>query len=113
MEFWRWGTSTQCGNPSYVFTQPGCWDVTLTVTTAEGCIETVTIPNYVCVFEYPTADFAFGPQPTTVMNPTIDFDNLSSNADLYNWTFDVGGLEDAKYVRKPSVYFSKCKPWNL
>ena len=104
------GTSTQCGNPSYVFTQPGCWDVTLTVTTAEGCVETVTIPNYVCVFEYPTADFTFGPQPTTVMHPTIDFDNLSSNADLYNWTFDVGGLEDESTLENPQYTFPGANP---
>jgi large repetitive protein len=104
------GTSTQCGNPSYVFTQPGCWDVTLTITTAEGCVETVTIPNYVCVFAYPTADFTFGPQPTTVMHPTIDFDNLSSNADLYNWTFDVGGLEDQSTVENPQYTFPSANP---
>ena len=104
------GTSTQCGNPSYVFTQPGCWDVSLTVTTAEGCIETVVIPNYVCVFEYPTADFAFGPQPTTVMYPTIDFVNLSSNADLYNWTFDVGGLEDESTLENPQYTFPSVNP---
>ena len=104
------GTSTQCGNPSYVFTQPGCWDVTLTITTAEGCVETVTIPNYVCVFAYPTADFTFGPQPTTVMHPTIDFVNLSSNADAYNWTFDVGGLEDQSTVEDPQYTFPNANP---
>ena len=104
------GTSTQCGNPSYVFTQPGCWDVTLTITTAEGCVRTVTIPNYVCVFEYPTADFTFGPQPTTVINPTIDFVNLSSNADLYNWTFDVGGSEGQSTIENPQYTFPSVNP---
>ena len=104
------GTSTQCGNPSYVFTQPGCWDVTLTVTTAEGCVETVTIPNYVCVFDYPSADFIFGPQPATVLSPTIDFVNLSSNADLYNWTFDVGGLEDESTLENPEYTFPSANP---
>ena len=104
------GTSTQCGNPSYVFTQPGCWDVTLTITTAEGCVETVTIPNYVCVSGYPTADFTFGPQPTTVLNPTIDFVNLSSNADLYNWTFDVGGFDDQSTIEDPQYTFPSLNP---
>jgi gliding motility-associated-like protein len=104
------GTSTQCGNPSYVYTQPGCWDVTLTITTAEGCIGSVTIPNYVCVSGYPTADFTFGPQPTTVLNPTIDFVNLSSNADLYNWTFDVGGFDDQSTIEDPQYTFPSLNP---
>ena len=109
-DFGDGGTSTQCASPSYVFTQPGCWDVTLTITTAEGCIGTVTIPNYVCVFGYPTADFTFGPQPTSVLNPTIDFVNLSSNADAYNWTFDVGGLEDQSTVEDPQYTFPNANP---
>jgi len=104
------GTSTQCGNPAYTFTEPGCWDVTLTITTAEGCVGSVTVPNYVCVYDYPTADFTFGPQPTTVMNPTISFVNLSSNADNYNWTFDVGGLEDQSTVEHPSYAFPTANP---
>jgi len=104
------GTSTQCGNPSYTFTEPGCWDVTLTITTAEGCTGSVTIPNYVCVFDYPTADFTFGPQPTTVMDPTISFVNLSFDADNYIWTFDVGGLEDQSIVEHPSYTFPSTNP---
>jgi len=99
------GSSTQCGNPAYTFTEPGCWDVSLTITTAEGCVGTVSIPNYVCVFDYPVADFMFGPQPTTVMNPTIGFVNISSNADSYNWIFDVGGLEDQSTIEHPSYTF--------
>ena len=48
--------------------------------------------------------------PPLYMNPTIDFDNLSSNADLYNWTFDVGGLEDQSTVENPQYTFPNANP---
>jgi len=104
------GVSTQCGLTSYTFTEPGCWDVTLTITTAEGCVGTVTIPNYVCVSGYPTADFSFGPQPTNVLNPVISFINESYNADTYNWTFDTGGAADQSQFEHPTYTFPNTNP---
>jgi len=41
---------------------------------------------------YPVAEFSFGPQPTTILNPIIDFTNLSTGGNSYQWDFDgLGG----------------------
>jgi gliding motility-associated-like protein len=95
---------------SYSFTEPGCWNVTLTITTAEECVGTVTIPNYICVFDYPTADFTFGPQPTNILNPIISFNNESFNADTYNWIFDANGTAAESQFENPTYTFPSANP---
>lgn len=81
-----------CGNPSHTYTEAGCYDVTLIVTSPEGCVSSNTIPDYVCVRDYPVADFQFGPQPTTVLEPEITFVDMSTNPSpgfitTHDWSF--------------------------
>jgi gliding motility-associated-like protein len=93
-------TVDDCGTPSHSFTDPGCYDVSLTVTSPEGCVNDTTINNYICVYDYPVADFSFGPQPTTFFQPEITFNNLSTTPSPdyitnYYWDFDgLGTSED-------------------
>ncbi len=104
------GTSQDCGTASYTFTQPGCWDVTLSIITPEGCQTSVSIPSYVCVFDYPVADFVFGPQPTSVLNTTIQFTNTSIDAVTYDWTFDTGGAAENDNNVNPTYTFPNSDP---
>ncbi len=95
--FWDFGdgnTSNTC-DPTHTYTLPGCYDVTLTVTSPDGCVGDTTFTQLVCVYDYPTADFVFGPQPTNVLNPTIGFTNMSSGAVSYEWIFDDLGSSTA------------------
>ncbi|TND00218.1 MAG: PKD domain-containing protein, partial [Bacteroidetes bacterium] len=77
--------STQ--NPFHVYNTPGAYTVILTVTTSDGCTNTITMPNYINVFANPVAEFAAGPQPTTILDPNICFTDQSVNADVWNWSF--------------------------
>jgi len=89
---WLWDfgdgspTSTQ-QNPSHTYTTVGVYNVTLTVTTAAGCTQTLTMPNYISTYAIPTADFILGPQPTTVLNSTISFTDQSLLATQWEWNF--------------------------
>ncbi|HCA82800.1 MAG TPA: hypothetical protein DEP18_03370 [Flavobacteriales bacterium] len=86
---WNFGngqTSNNC-NPSMVFNTPGCYDISLTVTSPAGCIGSLTIPGMICAHPYPVADFVFGPQPTDLLNTTITFINTSAGASTYSWDF--------------------------
>ncbi len=91
------GANLDCMNVQHEYTEPGCWDVSLSISTPEGCQTAVTIPNYICVYDYPQSEFSFGPQPTTILNPEITFINESLNAtypggsNSYIWTFDTQG----------------------
>ena len=85
------GSSNNCGPIDYTFITQGCWDVTLDITTIDGCIGTHTEPQYICVYDNPIADFSFGPQPTTILNSDIDFTNTSSGG--LNFIWNIGALQ--------------------
>ncbi|MBL4705738.1 MAG: PKD domain-containing protein, partial [Flavobacteriales bacterium] len=53
-------TDNTC-NPGLVsYLIPGAYDVTLTVTSPEGCVSDTTEVAYINVYDYPTAGFIFG-----------------------------------------------------
>ena len=84
--------SSDCNTANHVYTDAGCYDITLTVTSPQGCTDSKTVPSAVCVYAYPDPDFTFGPQPATIVDPTITFTNQTietgSGATSYVWTFD-------------------------
>ncbi|MEO5642075.1 MAG: PKD domain-containing protein [Bacteroidia bacterium] len=87
--FWDFGdgnTSTQ-QNPQHCYYVSGQYTVVLTVTTAAGCSNTITMTNYIDVYPTPVASFIANPQPTTELNPTIYFTNTSTGSTSWNWDF--------------------------
>ena len=51
----------------------------------------LVIPNMITVYSAPVAAFDFGPQPTTIVNPTINFTDKSTDAygiAGWLWNFD-------------------------
>lgn len=79
-----------CDSIQYIFTNSGSHDVTLTLTTPAGCSGTSTYTDYVFVEEPPIASFAPSTMNVTALNSTVVFNNLSSNADSYSWSFGDG-----------------------
>ncbi len=111
--WWNFGEGTivnDCGTPTHTFNAPGCYDVSLSVTSPEGCTNDTIIPNYICVYDYPVADFEFSPQATTTLQPEIEFTDQSVDPSIgfinsYFWNFD--GLGTAQ-IQHPVFEF----PWN-
>jgi gliding motility-associated-like protein len=103
--------STDCVAPFHMYTVPGCYDVTLTVTSPEGCVGSTTVNNYICAYDLPIADFEFGPQPTTVVNPTIQFGNMSQNGVNYYWDFGTPNADPpTSTAMNPAVDFPSSEP---
>jgi gliding motility-associated-like protein len=75
-----------CGQVSNTY-MAGDYDVSLTVTTAQGCSASDTYLNYVNVTQVPEALFSFAPQEITVEDPVVEFTNSSLFAETYNWEF--------------------------
>ena len=93
--FWDFGiggTSTDCTGPTVTY-NVGSYDVSLTITDANGCMNTLDSMNVINAFAYPTADFSFGPQPTTILNSTIEFTNMSAGGTQFLW--DFAGLDQS------------------
>ncbi len=87
---WNFGdgnSSTTCSSATNQFITPGCYDVTLTVTTP-NCNATKIVNDMICVFHNPTLDFDYTPKPLTTYNSTATFENLSQNANYYEWYVD-------------------------
>ncbi|AEA44877.1 PKD domain-containing protein [Fluviicola taffensis] len=76
---------------SHVFTQVGCYDVTVEITTTDGCITDTTLSNIVCVVPDPIANFNWSPVSPTTINSTINFNDNSVNAATYAWDFGAFG----------------------
>ena len=84
-------------NTSYTYNSPGLYDVCVTVITASGCESALTSPGIVEVYPVPTAGFSANPWVATDLNPVITFQDESSGALNFEWTFGDGenaiGLE--------------------
>lgn len=102
------GTSNDC-NPSYSYANPGTYDVSLTITTPDGCVVDSTAQAYINIYDYPVAAFDFGPQPTTFFDPLIDFTDNSLDATYWQWTFGDPALGSSN-EQNPSFEFSNQLP---
>ncbi|MCB9255821.1 MAG: PKD domain-containing protein [Chitinophagales bacterium] len=83
------GTSTAV-SPSRQFTTPGTWDVTLISTYPGGCADTITIPNYITVYNQPTNNFTVSDSSSCSIPFTTTFTNTSTNAATTTWSFPGG-----------------------
>ena len=105
---WNFGDGgTASGDTvSHTYSSPGTYDITLTVTStpnAGGCSATLTKPAYVTVFPNPVADFSMNPNPASMFDPTIFFNDLSYH-NIVNWYWDIGGL-DTSSLQNPIYTF--------
>jgi gliding motility-associated-like protein len=92
---WDFGdgqTLAQVGNVTNYYGQAGCYDVTLTVTSPEGCVAQETYDDYVCVYEDPIAFIGASPLSVNALDPTIQFSNSSQNAISYMWQMGDGNI---------------------
>lgn len=94
--------SSGCASYSDTYVIPGCYDISLETTDANGCTSSATVVDMVCVYAIPNADFDWGPTDATVLDPVINFTNQSTGASSYEWNF--AGLDSSNAVN-PSFTF--------
>jgi gliding motility-associated-like protein len=96
---WNWsysdGGSDTVKNPRHCFNTPGTYNVTLTVTDNHGCTATLTTTNMITVYSAPTPAFTVSPQPTTILSPTIQFTDASTDAyGIASWFWNFSDPTD-------------------
>jgi len=77
-------------SPTHLYTEAGCYDVGVEITTVDGCYNDAILNDYICVWEMPEADFTYHPDAPDLFNPSVDFTNLSTDGASYEWTFGDG-----------------------
>jgi trimeric autotransporter adhesin len=83
-----------CGSVDVTLDNPGCYDVTLTVSTPEGCTNTGTQNAFLCVYPNPIADFNLTPDEVETSNTFVNFFDNSYGAVSYQWDFSDGGYSN-------------------
>ncbi len=109
---WKWtfgnGDSANSRNPIYCYPKTGDYDVTLTIVSDSGCSATLNKIKYITVYSHPVAAFTMSPQPTTILESTIQFtDQSTDNYGLVYWIWNFGEQGDTtSYLRNPAHTYS-------
>jgi gliding motility-associated-like protein len=77
---------------TYTYPEAGCQDVSLTITSAIGCTNSLTSNDLICVLQSPVAGIAAEPAQLDTSNPTTFITNTSNGAVAYYWYLSDTGM---------------------
>lgn len=78
------GNYTSLSDFSFPFQQPGCYSISLSLT-VNGCTNTISRPDFICVDVTPQAAFSPSVFSFTEPNGSVSFMNSSYGATNYSW----------------------------
>ncbi|MCB9183662.1 MAG: PKD domain-containing protein [Flavobacteriales bacterium] len=84
-DFGDGGTSANCA-PAYIYTQPGTYAVSLTITSPQGCTADTLFDPYITVYQPPLASFESA-VPSQCYSFPFDFTNTSTGSVDCSWAF--------------------------
>ena len=73
------GTSSDSTEPTDMYTTPGKYNITLTYTTGDGCVDSVQFPNGIIIGSKPGSNFTADPLNTCAYNKINFTDQTSGN----------------------------------
>jgi len=96
---------SSCGSFNYNFQSAGCFTVALASTDANGCSNSVSIPDVVCVDLFPEASFQWSPVTPSLNNPVVEFSNLSLGNSTNQWNIngETSNNADAQYTFNEAI----------
>ena len=67
--------------PVYTYTDPGTYDLTLTVYFIEGCVDTITVyyDDFITVYPSPTSSFVADPTSATIYTSNIEITDIGAD----------------------------------
>ncbi|MBL7941414.1 MAG: PKD domain-containing protein [Flavobacteriales bacterium] len=87
------GTFSSQPNPNHIYTKPGIYDVSLSITGENGLIKSTVMEDLITINPTPESEFEWDFVSGATDEPTAKFINLSENATKFSWTFDEKTLE--------------------
>jgi gliding motility-associated-like protein len=91
---WVFGDGTSlsvCGNiPPHTYNDFGSFIPYVTITSDEGCSNSDTLNSPIVVYGFPETNFDWTPDPVSVLERDVQFNNETQGATSYVWNF--GGL---------------------
>jgi len=110
---WDFGDGTSgiiWQNPPHTYYLNGTYDVTLEVTSQYGCPNSITMTNMITVWPKPSAAFITSPNTTSMLDPLVFFNNVSSTTYNSYWDFGDGSTS---YATDPSHHFPTADTFNI
>ncbi len=102
------GTTSTLENPTHVF-NVGEYNITLIITTASGCTDTVTFNNGIMAGVKPTANFDATPREACAELPVVFTDLTTGTATAWLWDFGDGGssiLQNPEHIYSDTGHFN-------
>ena len=90
-------------NPEHLYSGAGTYDVSLSITTAEGCVTDSTFVDYIEVFPLPYASFTLDPEIINLLDADIAFTDLSTG-EIVDWRWNFGDGETSSIQSPDHVY---------
>lgn len=108
--FWEFGdgSTSTLQNPVHVYSQPGNYNVSLTITTSDGCVYT-TFQNWAASF-LPLVANATATTNDSIPPLNVQFNANSSGATQWFWDFGDGGTSTQQ---NPVHIFTTSGPFNI
>ncbi len=75
--------------PKYIYDIPGVYDVSLNVSTLNGCTNSFDIKNYINVYPVPEAGFSLNKLKTTITEPELLISSFTEQNDSLQITFTI------------------------
>ena len=97
-------------NTLHVFDNYGTYNVGVSMITDDGCMNSLVINNLIDVYRKPDARFITNPQTVSIINPNINFTNLSQWGDYYIWSFGDG---DSSNYTSPNHTYSEIESYTI
>lgn len=88
-------------------------NVTLTVTSDKGCVNSLRKDHYVEVYPTPGAGFDFAPKITTLVFPTISFYDESVDATKWLWNFGDIQVNNTSELQSPEYTYLDTGTYNI
>lgn len=108
--FWNFGdgSTSTAASPTHTYTTSGVYNISLVVSTASGCTDSLTLLNAIRVGAKPTAAFSADPLDICAKTPVQFTDASTGSIDLWEWTFGDGSnsnLQNPLHGYKDTGYF--------
>jgi len=116
---WSWnfgdgaGSTSTLQNPSYTYTAPGYYTVSLTITSSTGCQSFKSIGRYIRIISGIDADFVYS-QPTTCQGPfTVSFQDQSSGPGNLTYLWNFGNGAPSSTLPNPTTTYATAGTYSV
>ncbi len=105
------GNSSQNAHTTNCYYNTGSYNVSLTITDANGCSNTLTQPSLITVYPKPVANFTMNPGVASINTP-VNFIDLSTNANSWQWDFGDQPGKNSQ-LQNPIMNFGDSGNYNI